>query len=78
MPYTRGGMLRFAVAFALRTLKIHGRKGVPTEEQCYAIGDHVISELRRHGDPWKLDREIPDPPPGAIAYRDENRPTDDD
>ena len=76
MPYTRAGMLRFAVAFALRKLKIHGRKGVLTEEQRYAIGDHVVSELRRHGDPRKLDREIPNPPPGALAYRDENRPPD--
>ena len=42
--------------------------GVPTEEHHYAIGDHIASW---HGDLWKLDREIPDPPPGALVYRDE-------
>ena len=64
MPYTRGEMLRFAVAFALRRLKIHGRKGVMTEQQRYEAGDLVVSELKRHGDPWQLDENMPENPPG--------------
>ena len=64
MPYTRGEMLRFAVAFALRTLKIHGRKGVMTEQQRYEAGDLVVAQLKRHGDPWRLDETMPENLPG--------------
>jgi len=64
MPYTRGEMLRFAVAFALRTLKIHGRKGVMTEQQRYEAGDLVVAQLKRHGDPWQLDENMPENLPG--------------
>jgi len=78
MPYKRGEMLRFAVAFALRRLKIHGRKGAMTEAQRYEAGDLVVRELKRYGDPWKLDQDIPErsngprwedgkPPPGDQA-----------
>ena len=78
MPYKRGEMLRFAVAFALRRLKIHGRKGAMTEAQRYEAGDLVVRELKQYGDPWKLDEDIPErssgprwedgkPPPGHQA-----------
>ena len=69
MARTRGELLRFAVAFALRKLKIHGRKGVMTEEQRYDAGDLVVAELQRYGDPWRLKEVLPDPEPGALAYR---------
>jgi len=64
MPYTRGEMLRFAVAMALRKLKIHGRKGVMTEAQRYEAGDLVVRELKERNDPWKLDENMPDNHPG--------------
>lgn len=60
MPTKRGKMLSFAVAFALRKLNIHGRKGAMTEAQRYEAGDLVVRELRRYGDPWKLDEDIPE------------------
>ena len=64
MPYKRGEMLRFAVAFALRKLKIHGRKGAMTEAQRYEAGDLVVRELKQYGDPWKLDDDVPEHSPG--------------
>ena len=60
MPYKRGEMLRFAVAFALRKLKIHGRKGVMTDAQRYEAGDLVVRELKQYGDPWRLDENVPE------------------
>jgi hypothetical protein len=28
-----------------------------TEDERYAVADHVISQLKEHGDPWKLSEE---------------------
>jgi len=59
MPYTRAEQLREAIAYALRALKIHGRRGALTEDDRYAIADHAVAELRKNGDPWRLDEELP-------------------
>jgi hypothetical protein len=64
MPYKRGEILKSAVAFALRKLKIHGRKGAMTEEQRYEAGDVVVYELKRYGDPWRLEEDMPENHPG--------------
>ena len=64
MAYTRGYILSRAVAFVLAKLKIHGRKGVMTEAQRYEAGNLVVSELKRYGDEWELDKDLPDNHPG--------------
>ena len=53
---TRGDVLRYNLAFALgRAVKIvrgYGR-GLPEAERC-AVTDHVVSQLKEDGDPWRL------------------------
>jgi hypothetical protein len=75
MLYKRGKILRDAVAFTLIKLKIHGRKGTLTDQQRHEIGDHVVSELKRYGDPWKLAEDMPEyplaPSPGDGRLRND-------
>jgi hypothetical protein len=65
MPETRGSVLRFCIAFALRGVRLHvGKRFLKpelNEEQRYAAADRVIATLReRHGyAPW-LDEPQPD------------------
>jgi hypothetical protein len=47
---TKADQLRLAIAYALRDLKIQGRKGVLTEVDRYAIADAVIIRLTQSGD----------------------------
>jgi hypothetical protein len=65
---TNGDVLRDAVVFALRKVKLHiGRRFVRvevTDQQRYEIGDHVVHELKRRGDPWRLSEPVPDNQPG--------------
>ena len=35
-----------------------------TKEQRCAAGDLVVYELKRYGDPWKLDEDMPENHPG--------------
>jgi hypothetical protein len=56
---TKADQLRLAIAYALRDLKIQGRKGVLTEVDRYAIADAVIIRLTQSGDCWNLREEIP-------------------
>jgi hypothetical protein len=58
---TRGDVLRYAIAFALRRARkiIRGLKDGLTEEERYAVADHVVAQLRERGDPWRLNEEAP-------------------
>ncbi len=58
-PMTRGDVLRYRLAFALgRAAKIvRGLRQGLTEDERYIIADHVVSQLRERGDPWRLDDE---------------------
>ena len=56
---TRGDQLVLAIAYALRGLRQPGRPGVLSEEERYAIATRVVEKLRAHGDPWRLDDELP-------------------
>ncbi len=56
---TKADQLRLAIAYALIDLKIHCRKGALSEADRAAIADHVVANLRKHGDQWKLDEPIP-------------------
>lgn len=56
---TRGDQLIFAIAYALRGLKARGRTPSLSEVDRYAIAELVVARLREHGDPWRLDDELP-------------------
>jgi hypothetical protein len=62
---TRGQVLRYAVAFALRRSRkiVRGLKQEITEHERFAVADHVVDQLNQRGDPWRLNDEQPTAPP---------------
>ena len=56
---TRGDVLRDSIAFALRRARkiIRGLKDGLSEDERYAVADHVVSQLKERGDPWDLNAE---------------------
>jgi hypothetical protein len=45
---------------------IRGLKDGLTEEERYAVADHVVAQLKERGDPWRLNEEAPTAePPSA-------------
>lgn len=56
---TRGDILKYKIAFALsRAAKIvRGLKQALTEDERYAVAEHVVDQLKQHGDPWRLSEE---------------------
>jgi hypothetical protein len=56
---TRGEVLRYALAYALRRSRkiVRGLKEGLTEPERYAVADHVVSQLKDRGDPWRLNEE---------------------
>jgi hypothetical protein len=56
---TRGDVLRYRIAFALRrAVKIvRGLRHGLTEDERYAVADRVVSQLKEHSDPWRLNDE---------------------
>jgi len=58
---TRGDMLRFAIAFALRGARklVRGLRQTLSEEERYRVADDVVQRLRQHGDPWRLSEDLP-------------------
>ena len=53
---TKGEILRYAIAFALRRSRkiIRGLKEGLTEEERFAVADHAVVQLKERGDPWRL------------------------
>ena len=53
---TRGDALRFAIAYALiRARKVvRGLRQGLSEDERYAVADRAVDELKRYGDPWRL------------------------
>ena len=58
---TRGDVLRYAIAFALRRARkmVRGLKQGLTEDERYAVADHAVAQLKERGDPWRLNEEAP-------------------
>jgi hypothetical protein len=56
---TRGDLLRYAIAFALMRARkiVRGLRQGLTEDERYAVADHVVSQLKQHRDPWELSEE---------------------
>jgi hypothetical protein len=57
---TRGDLLSYAIAFALRRARkiVRGLKEGLTEDERFAVADHVVSQLKERGDPWGLGEEV--------------------
>jgi hypothetical protein len=59
---TRGDFLKHSISYAL----IRARKVVRglslglTHDERQAVAQAAVDELRRHGDQWKLDEELPE------------------
>jgi hypothetical protein len=51
--------LKYAIAFALRGASkvVRGLKQGLTETERYAVADHVVSQFKARGDPWRLSDE---------------------
>jgi hypothetical protein len=58
---TRGEVLRYALAFALRRSRkiVRGLKHELTEYERYAVADHVVMQLKQRGDLWRLNEDAP-------------------
>ena len=56
---TKGDVLKYAIAFALRRSRkiIRGLKQGLTEEERYAVADHAVAQLKECGDLWRLNEE---------------------
>jgi hypothetical protein len=58
---TKGEVLRYAIAFALRCSRkiIRGLKEGLTEEERFAVADQTVAQLKQRGDSWRLNDEAP-------------------
>jgi hypothetical protein len=56
---TRGDQLAHAVAYALRRVRIPGRRGSLSEAERYRVADTLVAKLKENGDPWRLSEELP-------------------
>jgi hypothetical protein len=56
---TRGDILRYSLAFALRHASkvVRGLRQGLSEDERYAVADHVVAQLKDRGDPWGLNDE---------------------
>jgi hypothetical protein len=56
---TRGEVLRYNLAYALISASkiVRGLRQALTERERYAVADHVVAQLKGHGDPWHLSEE---------------------
>jgi hypothetical protein len=63
---TRGEHLAYCISYALiRARKVVRGLGLSlSKEERGAVADAAVDELRQHGDPWKLDEELP--PAGEV------------
>jgi hypothetical protein len=59
-------MLRFAVAFALRSARklVRGLRHELNEEERFRVADDVVHQLQQQGDPWRLKDDLPPPSRG--------------
>jgi hypothetical protein len=55
----RGEVLKYAIAFALLRARkvVRGLKDELTDAERFEIADHVVGQLKDHGDPWGLSKD---------------------
>jgi hypothetical protein len=68
---TKGEVLRYAIAFALRRSRkiVRGLKEGLTEDERYAVADHAVAQLKERDDPWRLNEEAPAAKPPSTSSR---------
>ena len=59
---TRGERLAHSISYAFSRAKkvVRGLSIGLTGDECWAVAQAVVDELRRDGDRWKLDEELPE------------------
>jgi hypothetical protein len=62
---TKGDLLRYAIAYALRSVHFKRRRLELSEDDRYRIAADAVGELRRHGQ-WK---ELDDPVEPPLGHR---------
>lgn len=67
---TRGEQLRSSIAFALRDAVklVRGLRKSLTEDERLAVAEQTVRHLKKYGDPWKLDEELPQQSPAASGH----------
>ena len=55
MAFTKGELLRHAIAFALRSVRLSGRRLALTEDDRMRVANDTLRELRRYGEWRELD-----------------------
>ena len=57
---TRGDVLKYAIAFALRSASklVRGLRQGLSEEERFTVADDVVNQLEKGG--WQLSEELPD------------------
>jgi hypothetical protein len=58
MAFTKGELLRHAIAFALRSVRLCGRRLGLTEDDRMRVADDTLRELRRYGEWRELDDTV--------------------
>jgi hypothetical protein len=71
---TKGEVLRYATLRRSRKI-IRGLKEGLTEEERYAVADHIVAQLKERGDPWRLNEEAPTAGPPCDGGRGAARRT---
>jgi len=58
MAFTKGELLRHAIAFALRNVRLSGRRFDLTEDDRMRVADDSLRKLRRYGEWRELDDTV--------------------
>jgi hypothetical protein len=67
MAFTKGELLRHRIAFALRSVRLAGRRLGLTEEDRMRVADDTLCELRRHSGWHELDDLVDGSPNVALS-----------
>jgi hypothetical protein len=73
MAFTKGELLRHSIAFALRSVRLAGRRLGLTEEDRVPVADDTLRELRRHGEGRELD-DVVDGGPNVAQSAESSEP----
>jgi hypothetical protein len=67
---TRGDQLQFTIAFALRGARkiVRGLRHGLSESERYRVAGDVVQSLQEHGDPWRLNDDMPLADPAASGH----------
>jgi hypothetical protein len=71
MAFTKNELLRHAIAFALRSARLSGRRLGLTEDDRMRVADETLRELRGYGEWRELDDVVDGGPTTALSARPE-------